>query len=322
MRRIGFSVYKIQLKDQYSDQWWDFGLNSSRDGYSALKGALDGCLNRLVRLGEPDPATAEYLDDRAVKLARLDGSEPHRRIKGILFQGEAGVVQDIYDFNNPHRDPTYTIRVNEGALLPLYFRLYLEDGQRHGIAILQTFGGKGLKGAIEDLFRKLLRQSDQPLTIKFTQLVDKHVLEQFARQGQMQDVILVNRGGSQSSRTAMQNNTVGNDALGDQGDKLELKLHKKGGWTSRTLKALARAAIRREDPRSLVHAPGVGPVDDLLVEIVLGQQRQRFSLLNPDDSPIRYDKTDQLIPESNGYPSYGAIDAAADEVWQDVQLLR
>lgn len=320
-KRIGFSVYKIQIKEHYTPDWWQFAHGSHCDGYSEVHQALSDVRNLLTRLGEVDPATGLQSDDRAVKLARFEASLPHRRMCGVLFQGESGVVRPIYNFDNPDADPTYTIRVNEGDLLPLYFRLHIQDGQRFGIAILQTFGKQGVKGALEELLRRQLSRGARPLTIRMTQLLDQSILQQFARQGKLQDVILVNSGRTPQSRLSMENNTIGDDGLGGDGDKLELKLHKGEGWPARAVNALLRAVQRRENPRDLVHAPGIGVADDLLIEAKLGGRTQRFSLLNPDDSPIRYDKTDQLVRGPNGYPSYAAIHAAAEEVWAEVQQL-
>ena len=317
-KRIGFSVYKIQVREPYASEWWEFRRKSGTDAYKDISESLHRQLNVLTRLGDADPDTGKYSDDRAVKLIRLEMNEPNRHVAGMLLQGEAGIVRPVYNFDSPDKDPTYTMKISEGALTPLYFRLHLADGRRYGIAILQTFGNQGMKGSLEVLCDRHLRGTGGHLTSKITQLLDQSILAQFAAQGKLQDVILVNRGQTASSRTAMEQNTIGEDGLGQEGDKLELKLHKKAGWPKRTVNKLLSCVNRRENPRELVKTD-IGEVDDMLVEITIEGRTQRFSLLNPDDSPIRYDKTSQLIRQSDGLPSWAALEAAADEVWKDVQ---
>jgi hypothetical protein len=238
-----------------------------------------------------------------------------------MLQGESGIVRAVHDFDDADADPTYTISVQEGALTPLYFRFHLEDGRPFGIAILQTLGKEGMKGTMEAFLKAHVVAADgQRPTVRLVQLLDARVLEQFAASGKLQDIILLNRGSSTASRDAMRANTVGQDSLGDDGDKLELRLRKKDGWPRRAIRSLVRAAIQHDNPRGLVHSP-IGAIDDLMVEIELDGRRQRFSMLNPDDSPIRYDKTGQLQPGPTGLPSFAALDAAASEVWDDVQDL-
>lgn len=319
-QRVGLSAYRVEIKNKHSQQAWRFQKGTQEDGYAEIEQYLDRRLNHLVRLGAPLPDSGEYVDNRAVKLIRLEKAANRRMLAGLYEKGEAGHIQDIHNFD-VDGDPVYTTQRNEGALAPLYFRFHLQDGKPFGVALLQTIGRDGLKGYLEDDLRRFFSNREPELTVKLTQLMDAKVLEAFAQQGKLQDVILINSGKTADSRRSMERTTVGDDALGDDGDKLAMRLHRRGGWKKKTLQLLMRAIHRGEDPRTIVNAPGLEQIDEMLVEIEQGGRKQTFSLLNPDDSPIRYDITSKVSRDGNGFPSWQSVHRAADEAWQSVSQL-
>jgi len=319
--RVGLSAYRVEIRNKHAREAWRLQRGSQEDGYAEIERYLDSRLDHLVRLGDPDPDTGEYIDNRAVKLIRLDKTPTRRLLAGLYQKGEAGRIQDIHNFDEPDEDPVYTTQRNEGALAPLYFRLHLQDGRPFGVALLQTIGRDGLKGYLEDDLRRYFSNTDPELSIKLTQLMDAQVLEAFAQQGKLQDVILINSGKTAESRRRMEETTVGDDALGESGDKLALRLHRRGGWARQTLQRIMQAIRRGEDPRTIVHAPGLDQVDEMLVEIEQGGRKQTFSLLNPDDSPIRYDITNSVRWGTDGFPTWESVHRAANRVWDSVSAI-
>ncbi|HEX8322368.1 MAG TPA: hypothetical protein VF595_00520 [Tepidisphaeraceae bacterium] len=311
------------MKTRHTSDWWTFQRDTATDGYSELLNYGRNRKDKLIRLGNRDPDTGEYADDRALKLVRLVRSDEARSVTGLMLKGEAGVVQEVHDFDDadPEAAPVYKIERSQGALTPLFFQLHVRDGLNFAIAILQTFGNDGMKGYLEDDLNKFFAQQAERKTVRLTQFVDANVLQSFAQSGQMQDIVLVNSGKTPTSRRQMEAATVDSAPLDEEGDKLEVKVHRRGGWPSRVLQNLLRRIQRQEKVTDIVKLPGLTEVDDLLVDIERGHQTQRFSLLNPDDSPLRYDYTAQLIPQADGLPSWASLQLAADEVWLDVQQL-
>ncbi|MGE0756804.1 MAG: hypothetical protein AB7O38_07280 [Pirellulaceae bacterium] len=319
--RVGLSAYRVEIKNKHARETWRLQRGTQEDGYAEIECYLDSRLNHLVRLGDPNPDTGEYVDNRAVKLIRVEKAQNRRLLAGLYQKGEAGRIQDIHNFDAPDEEPVYTTQRNEGALAPLYFRFHLQDGRPFGIALLQTIGREGLKGYLEDDLRRFFGNAEPELSVKLTQLMDAQVLEAFAQQGKLQDVILINSGKTAESRARMEETTVGGDALGESGDKLALRLHRKGGWRQEVLRRIMQVIQRGEDPRTIVHAPGLDQIDELLVEIEQGGRKQTFSLLNPDDSPIRYDITRSVTWGGNGFPTWDSVHQAANGVWDSVSAI-
>jgi hypothetical protein len=317
--QVGLSAYRFKLKERRGQHWWVFAHNSPTDAYATVNGYLHDRRGHLVRLGEQN-AEGEYDDQRALMLTRFVRNEGQRMLAGMMLKGEAGRILEIRNFDDPEADPTYRTGVNEGVLSPLYFRFHLEDGRQFGVVLLQTLGIDGMKGYVDaDLRRYCADNCDPALTHQLTQLVDIQVLEAFAERGQLQDVIAINSGESQESREAMQRHTVGGDSLGNEGDKLQLRLHRRDGWTARVLRRLLSAIREGTDPRELIRVPGMGHIDDLRVEIAHGGRTQTFSLLNPDDSPIRQNITNDVEFGPDGLPTWESIHRAAAGVWDGIR---
>lgn len=319
--KVGFSVYRFELRPRNAPTPWDFRRNSNTDGYAELDRYLQTRYRRITRLGIPD-AEGNFADQRALMITRMTSVEDRRLLAGIVHKGEAGAVREIRDFDNPDADPVYRTRLNDGVLTPLYYRFHIEDGRRYGIAILQTLGIDGVKGYLEADLRRFFSARDlEPLTVRLTQLVDARVLDGLAQRGELQDVVLINSGKTAEAQNAMNNCTVGDETLGRNGDKLALRVHRRDGWAVTTLRQLIGLMRGGGDPRQLVNVEGMGHVDDLLVEIKSGGQKQTFSLVNPDDSPIRYDVSRQINPGPDGMPTWESLHAAADTVWGSVREL-
>lgn len=315
---VGFSVYRLRVKDNRAEEWWQFGRNTHQDAYAEFDRYFRARRGHLVRLGEPD-AEGNHADQRALLLSRVVRSEGSRMLAGLFLKGEAGTVREIRNFDDPEADPVYRTAVNEGILTPLYARLHLEDGRRYGVAILQTLGTDGLKGYIDrDLRRYFRSEAADRRTIDLAQLLDRQVLEAFATQGSLQDVVLVNSGSTERSRQAMQRNTVAGNQLGNDGDKLEMRVARHGGFGMDAIRRLWDRIQGHGDPRELVNVEGMPEIDDLKVEILHGGRRQTFSLLNPDDSPIRVDVTDEITFGPDGLPTWDSLHHAADGAWQSI----
>ena len=112
----------------------------------------------------------------------------------------------------------------------------------------------------------------------------------------------------------MEKNTIAGDRLGE-GDKLELRIRRSNGFSIETLRRLWQEVKHKRDPRGLIRINGLGEVDDIKVDIELKGRSQKFSLLNPDDSPVRFDISEQVQFDGSGFPTWSSVDAAADEAW-------
>jgi len=318
---VGLSVYRVRMKEPRAEEWWQIGRGTPQDAYAEFERFFLARRGHLVRLGDPD-ADGNYTDQRALLLARVTRSEDRRMIAGLFLKGEAGAVREIRNFDDPEADPVYRTRVNEGILTPLYARFHFEDGRRYGVALLQTLGIDGLKGYLDrDLRRYFRNEVADRRVVELAQLVDRQVLEAFATQGTLQDVVLVNSGKTAQSRQAMQRSTIADDQLGRDGDKLEMRVARHGGFGVETLRRIWDRVRGTGDVRQIVHVDGMTEIDDLKVEILHGGRKQTFSLLNPDDSPIRIDITDEVTFGPDGLPTWASLHAAADNAWQSVSAM-
>lgn len=318
-QKVGLSAYRFEMKARHDRAgYWQFQRNSETDGFAELGAYLNSRLRQLKRLGVPNDDN-EYTDQRALLLTKLVQNEDQRMFAGMFLKGEAGVIRTIRDFDDPEADPVYQTKVNEGVLTPLYFRIHVEDGRRFGVLLLQTLGIEGLKGYIHtDLQRYFREEAPESRAIRLRQLMDVEVLRAFAEQGQLQDVVLINSGKSGESRESMQNFTIGGEQLGQADDKLALRIHRKGGWLPDVLTNLWEKVRRGEDPQELIDAPDIGSIDDLRVEIIHAGQKQTFSLLNPDDSPIRQTIHNPTLGV-DGLPTWDCMHEAAEEVWDSIR---
>lgn len=228
---FGLGAYKVLLRNKGSRTRWRFKIDSAQDGYAEIERYLDCRYKKLFRLGKPDSETGKYHDNRAVKLTKLEKEQGRRLLAGLFYKGEAGRVQQIHNFDEPDQAPVFTTQPNHGMLSPFYFRIHLDDGLPFGVALLLTIGGDGFKTYIEDDLRFFLGESTiDPLTVKMTPFVDAAVLKTVAKHGVLQDVYLIDSGRTATSRDRLTETKVGEDRLGHSGDKLELRIHRKGGF--------------------------------------------------------------------------------------------
>lgn len=279
---------------------------SATDGYALTEDYVKSRTRALIT----------YDAQRVLIISDAAFSSSGRWIDGLLLRGESGQIQDFVNITSG--DITYTKAADEAGLEPLYFRFQLEDGRDYGIALLQSFGLSGMKSALHtDLQSYCANLLPDPLTVHLTQIVDKSVLEEFARSGQLQDVVLVNHGATVRSRTAMMKHSVGGQSLGDAGDKLELRLRKHAGWTKTALAHIFGVLRGKQSVSDVVKAKGMDDFDDLKVTVRLGNRDQTFSLLNPDDSPIRFEITDEVTPGDRGYPTLESLRRAAVRVYKE-----
>ena len=320
-RLVGLSAYKVDIRNKRSHMAWNNCLGSETDGYSELLNYFSDRNNRIVCLGDSSAGT--HTDNRAIKLTNFANDERRRLIAGQMLRGEAGLIQQIYDISSGGTNPTYETSKNEGILAPLYFRFHIPDGLDYGVAILQTFGPEGLKGYIQDDFRNYFGDLPSPITVKLTQLVDRRALLEYADQGLLKDIILVNAGLTKESRDVMKHSTVGGDSLGDPGDKMTLKLHKQSGWLKKVLEQITSMLKDNGQMRQMINIGGmnINSFDDIKAEIQKGARRQVFSIIHPENNPIRYDISDKVKIGSEGYPLWDDIHAVADEIWGQVREL-
>lgn len=319
-RRVGLSAYRLEISHYHGEQW-KFTKDTDEDGHAAVRSYLKSRDGQIRRLGDPDPLTGEYTDARALKLIKLADNRSQRMLAGIFMKGEGGLEQEIWDVDSPKKVPAYTTQRSDALLTPLYFRMHLPENATKGVVLLQTFGGEGLKGYLQTDLRRYFQSAVPRATVKLRQLVDREVLMAFAEQGKLQDVILIHSGKTERSRHAMENNQVAGDPLGDKGDKLALRLHKQGGWPKEALAKLITAVKRGESPTKHVTAQDADSADDLVVEIKSGGRTQKFSLLEPDDSPLREDITEEVRLGDNGFPTWESLHRAAKPVWERIDAL-
>lgn len=322
--RFGLGAYKVLLRNKQSRTPWRFKIDGAQDGYAEIERYLECRYKKLSRLGKPDPETGKYYDNRAVKLTKLEKERGRRLLAGLFYKGEAGRVQQIHDFDEPDKAPVFTTQPNHGMLSPFYFRIHLDDGQPFGVALLLTIGGDGFKTYIEDDLKFFLGESVDPLSVKMTPFLDAAVLKAVAEHGVLQDVYLINSGRTATSRDQLTETKVGNDSLGDSGDKLEWRIHRKGGFPRSVLDKLVQLVSDGEDPRSIVHVPGVDAihVDNVVVKIEQPDGRSRkFHLTGQKESPVQYDITDTVKLGTNGFPTWMSVHESADDIWQSVRRL-
>lgn len=322
--RFGFGAYKVLLRNKRSRAPWRFKIDSAQDGCAEIERYLECRNKKLFRLGKPDSKTGKYYDNRAVKVTKLEKERGRRLLAGLFYKGEAGRVQQIHDFDEPDKAPVFTTRRNHGMLSPFYFRFHLDDGLPFGVALLLTIGGDGFKTYIEDDLRFFLGDSVDPLTVKMTPFVDAAVLETVAKHGVLQDVYLINSGRTATSRERLTETKVGEDSLGHSGDRLELRIHRKGGFGRSVLDKLVQLVSDGKDPGSIVRVPGVDEIraDNVVVEIKQPDGRSRkLRLTDLEESPVQYDITDTVKLDTNGFPTWKSVHESADDVWQSVRQL-
>jgi hypothetical protein len=304
--QVGLSSYKLIIKKKYSHaSAWEFVHGGETDGFTEVLKYLQSRKDVLI------PCE----DNQVLTVKSLQHSTSDLWIDGLIVRGLAGAIQDIVNIET--EEVTYRKSKSEAMLEPFYFRFQLENHRRFGVVLLQSFGNIGVKGALFHDFQNYLARKPEPLSAKLVQVVDGSVLERFIEEGKLQDIILVNRGKTALSRDVLARNAVGGDALGDEGDKLELKLGKKGGWSAGVMKMIRQVMTGTLNPKNLVKTDGMQEIDDLKVTLRVGNRNQTFSLLNPDDSPIRVDITDDVAYGNTGYPTIASLRAAAIDVYDN-----
>ena len=304
--QVGLSFYRLELNRKHArTSPWTMSFGSDTDGFAEVLKYLEDRKKHLI----------PYDENEVLHVEELHSNQGGLWIDGILKRGSAGSVQDIINIETAR--VTHTKTKQEAVLEPYYFRFQMEDGRPFGILILQTWGHLGTKGAILTDLKTYLSERPEPLMPKLIQVIDETMLDRFAAEGKLQDVVLVNRGATPESRAVLSRNSVSGQSLGEPGDKLEVRLSKRGGWTQSVLRKVKSVISDKQRARALIQTDGMEEVDELKITLRVGKHDQTFDLLNPDDSPFRLDITEQLAYGPGGYPTLASLRAAAISVYKE-----
>ncbi len=303
--QYGISVYIVTFRDRYGRRPWTSEKHGTENTYEAIHDYLRSRKGQLRIVGGSGPGSGYAPGTKAFSVARIDPVAQARIIAGALYYGEAGSVRDVISLDT--NKTTKTIAENEAPVAPFYYRFDLPIGLRYGVLYLQTTGQIGVKSALSADLKDYFESygADSGTSISLSPLAAKQAMEAFVGQGIMNEIVLVNEGRSVRTRKALSRTHVGGKPLGEL-DRIEVKIKRKGGWMGmrNPLKRIARGDA---DPTDMLK--GVVPYDDMKIKVRVGRRTQQFSMIKPDESPIRYDVSGKIDLRS-GHPTFTSMDAA------------
>lgn len=98
-----------------------------------------------------------------------DLAKKGRTLDGRVEVGESGFAASIKDVATGKEN--YRQKVNEAAMIPLYYRFWIPKGQRYGFAAFQHFGDAGCKTALETIISSYFLDKYKDYTLRIRQRI-------------------------------------------------------------------------------------------------------------------------------------------------------
>lgn len=144
MNTFSLSIYRIQIYKRFKKE--EAVILSD---YDNGKSFLEQC-NAMFQSWKADPDKVLYKDAEAQKVSRMqkdaDGSEIYQKhvayIDGIIESGDYGTQEDIVNIDTGAYQ--YTKTLQDAALVPFYFMIYVLPHSSEGYLIVERIGNLGI----------------------------------------------------------------------------------------------------------------------------------------------------------------------------------
>lgn len=244
---------------------------------------------------------AEYIDKDSNQLYIRDG----QYLKGYISKGAFGNRAPIRDVIA--NEDSYTKKLSDAEMIPLYFCTRIRSGYTRAILILQTFGNQSAKSLLAESLRSFFSKYYSGYTLKLNTIVPNNLLDQFIDQGAIKKFRFI--------RYSIPDDIT---YISDNGEKFD----RKAGEAELTLKlkdARLFPSWRSDLKKSLrstklefINIPNF-EYNKAKVELIVNGKPKIIDLGKEDKIAPRLDITDDVVDGANGFPTFESIDAVATE---------
>lgn len=319
-RSVAVVAYTIDLKSRREGMPRQFSLDGEFDAFSMLAEYFKSIRYQILRLGTPDPDTGVYSDPRGLKLQELKVHRDERRIDGVFYFGESGLLLPIVNMTTD--EVVGELTKDQATVAPYYFSLWAEDNARRVCLLLQKSGTIGIKGMIEHDMKRHFRTDTESWVVKFSPLADMTAMSRFIEQGVLKDIVLINQGKAEESRKRLKRFKVDGKSIDEEdgGGRVTLRIQHPN-LVKDAAKKIIGIATKARPVSDLVSAPGFDTYDEMKVEVERGGRTQVFSMTNPAESMFRFDITKDIWREPTGHPSLASLRRRTKEIYDDIRTL-
>lgn len=242
-----------------------------------------------------------------LKSASLHFAKGKRQIRGIFESGGFGIESDIYNLkSNKHK---ITKAEDDVEIMPFYFLFHIPDNRNIGICIIERIGIYGISTILKNSLSKFLRDTTNYI-IEFSPLISKDLAKAFVNDGGVKEIIL--------RRYALPNDKADILTMKEYREQIlsvELRIKAKGifqGFNKRINKYLLSPNAKFFDVKQLRE---IGFDDSSLISVKSELDGTTRTVDLSQTMQIRpYYLIDEKVKKTKGHPTFGSIDAEANEL--------
>lgn len=300
MPNISLASYAIRVHEKYRPQE-SLQIRAFGDAEVDLLDELEHVLERLG--AEPDT------DENAQSVLRIrDLNRDGDTVSGMVLAGNYGYTAALMDVETA--TPTYDRRVNDAELIPMFFYFRCPEGADAGVAVLERFGGSGIKTQLNRVIETRFRENFQDYVFRLNPQLPREVLQELL-EGRLQAIQLVTFRIPEDIT-----DSVRTGAYDPRDAYLIQEIKAKRGRSLRKpqwLRDLAEGRIQISEVQNAV------PEDaDILKVRVDYAGRQRVVDFSRPDKLSPYVDVSQEVETEGGHPVPSSIRATAEEIANEV----
>ena len=296
---IGLYVHRVRVYDHGSARPATLNAYRGKDVLEITQGFIDKA--------ESAPLS-DRLQQRSIQLEPRPHNE-ERTLHGLVSYGTFGFESRFKDSRTG--EETFRRAVTDQEEIPLYYQIWIPEGEDFGLIILQTFGMRSCVIPFQNGLREHIRSVIGKTRVDFDQLVPSEALRSYAN-APVKQVRLISRKvhGSDAQRYVRANADGPDEGIGT----IEVVV---------TPERRHRFGIFRELQEKYKGAPdellSLGDIqfDEARAEIEVNGRSRTVTLAGPKRKMGLLDITQTVEVMPSGHPSFNSVSNHADSTMYD-----
>lgn len=298
---VSLTAYTISIKDR-ADLIRKLLLGS----YDGTTDVLDVFENLLGRLTNP---ADDGVASKVLHLTKLERED--RFLKGIIEAGDYGQRQNI--INASTRKSSYKTKKDDAVLTPFYFLLSLPEDKHKGVLMLERVGNRGIYENVRQILSLPFRAKVSNYVLESNALTNSDFLFKLIDESRISSVSFIQ--------------TKWSDDLADEIGALpdekrgHLKVTITAGYNeslpTKIIKGVKRVFNREILPSQAIELEDINP-DEMSIEVYFNGKRRTITYSNDFNYRSIFDVTDKIKFGDDGHPTFETIDAAAQDLLEDL----
>ena len=298
MKQVGLDFFLIEVRPKRTSHKLPLDNIDGKNGN--ILNIFDDALN---------PVSKKPEDNKAGSYVSLKGLKKDVKTVSGLFQiGEYGYAGDVVNRKTHKAD--YKKTKDHADLVPMYFYLYAYPGADRAILSTQRMGMHGVSSTINQYVKDYFEKKYPNLKLDIKALVPDYVLKQYLGKGQVKSITFVKHAIPSDYSDQVANRKS------EQEGKIELKISAKDSKFFQAPKLLR--ALQKKESVLDFYSIDAFEADDVKASVEIDGNKRTINLTNWSNLRTRFDITDQVEEDLNGYPKPADVRKAMSDIIKDI----